>query len=133
MSYTPIKKQALSKGFGLIEVLISLQIISIAALAISYSFSYNLRRNSQTEIKSGAIFAAQQILDELRASSIKTLPTSGSDPLTALTVGNRNFVIRTTYCATPNVCSQTNRLINVDVSYQGKSVYAVESVFAQMQ
>ena len=68
-------KSTRAKGTSLLECIISLQILGIATLGVANAFVTHMSINSSTEQKSGAVLAAQQVVDAMRAEAISTLPS----------------------------------------------------------
>lgn len=126
-----------SKGFTLIETLVSLSIFSIAALGLAKAFSDNIRTNTNNERRTSAIMAVQQVLDRLRQSDPATLPSSNSTTVETKTVGFRNFVVTTTYCPTSvatTYCTSPNiRYLNLKAELSGVNVYEVNTIYAQLR
>ena len=90
------------------------------------------QRNWEHEVKSAAIAAAQQVLDEMRLQDPTTLPSSGSTERT-VAYGSRQFTVRTSYCTLASYCATNIRQIRLGVSYLGKMRYQVDSVFCQLR
>lgn len=122
------------KGFSLLEVLVSMGIFSIGALALAQAFSTQLNFNTTSERKSGAMIAAQRVLDELRVSDPVSLPSSGTSSPQTVTVGGRNYSVTVSYCeATPYCTSGNIRVLKAEVEFQNRSVYTVETIYAQLR
>lgn len=126
-------KRARSVGSTLLECIISLQILGIATLGVANAFVTHMKLNSSTEQKSGAVFAASQIVDDYRAQPISTLPSSGSAAMQLVLVGARNYAVQVTFCQDPSRCTSSMRQLYTTVYLQGTKVYEVETVFAQLQ
>ena len=123
-----------NRGFTLLEVLVSLVIFSLASAAMATSFLTHLQRNNQTERRSEAIAAAQQILDQIRTEEPTALPNSGSDSPVDITMGNRTYAVTATYCSDPTYCTSNNiRHIRVTVDYRDETIYEVETIYAQLR
>jgi type II secretory pathway pseudopilin PulG len=120
-------------GTSLIEVVMSLQILALATLGVAQAFSFQMNLNTQTEFKSGAVFAAQQTLDEYRTRTIATLPLSGTSPLQTIAVGSRNYTVDVTYCTIPTRCTGNMRQLIAKVYYKGVKKYETETVFSELQ
>ena len=61
-------------GFSLVEVLVSLSIFSIAGVAFASSIMTNQGFNRLSSERTGAQFAVEQIVDDLRVQDPTTLP-----------------------------------------------------------
>jgi hypothetical protein len=92
-----------------------------------------MKLNTSTEQKSGAVFAAQQIVDDYRAQPITTLPTSGTTALQLVVVGTRTYAVQVAFCQDPVRCTSNMRQLVTTVYLQGIKNYEVETVFAQLQ
>lgn len=120
-------------GFTLLEVLVSLSLFSLASIAIAKSFTLHISTNNKSEQKTGAIMAAQRVLDQIRVLDPTTLPTSGTTSQN-VTIGSRNYQTSTTYCNPSTYCSSTNvRFLTVKVQYRGSQLYAVDTIFSQLR
>ncbi len=120
-------------GFSLVEVLVSLFLVSITGVAFTHAFLGSLKFNTLSEKRSGAISAAQQVLDELRTKDPFTLPTSGTTSNT-INVGGRNFTVLVTYCSIGSYCSTPSiRTLSARVTYRNENLYAVDTIFTQLK
>jgi len=123
----------MKRGLSIIEVLIALAIIAIMIAAVIPVFSDFLRTNTDNEIRSQAVVAAQQNLEQLRRQfqgATGTLPNSGSTTQT-IAVGGRSFVVTTYYCENPAWCSANTRQLRVAVNFGGRDVYTAETVYTR--
>ena len=92
---------------------------------------------TKTEKKSQGIYAAQKVLDELRAEDPSTFPsTNTSDSPVNVTVGERTYSVVVTYCSNSNFCPSTSsddtRHLKAVVSFNNKQVYEIETVFTKL-
>jgi prepilin-type N-terminal cleavage/methylation domain-containing protein len=123
-----------SKGFSILETLVSLAIFSIGTLAVAQAFTSQLAFNNRSELRSGAINAAQQVLDELRVIDPTTLPTSGTSTPQNIVIGGKTYVVTIAYCqATSHCSSSTVRDLKVTVQHKNTTIYNVETVYAQLR
>ena len=121
-------------GFTVLESLVALGIFSIAALAMANAFATNMSFNTLSDIRTGAIQAGQQILDDNRFSDPSSLPSSGASVNENVQIGNRTYNTTTTYCRNMSYCNSTNvRTVFVEVSYKGKEYYEVETAYTQLR
>lgn len=120
-------------GTSLLECIISLQILGIATLGVANAFVTHMKLNTTTEQKSGAIFAAQQVVDDFRSQPISTLPNTGSSALQSISVGTRTYAVQVAFCQDPARCTSSMRQLITTVYLQGVKNYEVETVFAQLQ
>lgn len=122
------------RGVTLIEVLVSMSLFAIASLAIGHAFNTHVMFNNKSEKKSGAIVAAQQVLDQLRVLDPATFPTSGSDADRSVTVGSRTYTVSVQYCNPTTYCTSNNiRFIHVAAKLNGQTEYSVDTVFSQLR
>lgn len=121
-------------GFTLLELMVSLLIFSIVALGLGGSFSQHMTMSHQGEVKSMAAQAAQRVLDNIRYLDPATLPTSGSDPVVNVTIGNKTFDVTASYCENAAFCGTNNiRHITVRVEHKNQEQYEVQTVFTQLR
>ena len=123
-------------GFTLLEFIVSMGILSFAIsgfLSSSISMSKML---SNGDIQSKAILVAQEVLDEVRLYDLKSLTTTNhSDSAINITIDGVTLSAIVTYCKNSTFCPPTSsndvRHINVDVYFQGKKVYDIETVYTK--
>ena len=121
------------EGTSLLECIISLQILGIATLGVANAFVTHMKLNTTTEQTSGAVFAAQQVVDDFRAQPISTLPNTGRTALQSIGVGTRTYAVQVDFCIDPARCTSSMRQLVTTVYLQGVKKYEVETVFAQLQ
>ncbi len=121
-----------SRGFTLLESLIAMALLGIALAGLLPSFQAFMDANSFSEERSNAVAAAQSVMEALRQVDPSTLPASGTSAVLAVTVGDHEYEVVTTYCAEASFCSSAARHILLEVSFAGKTIYTVESVFARL-
>lgn len=119
-------------GFTLVEALIGMAILGIVLAGIIPAFLSYMRVNSQSDIKSGAVAAAESVMDDLRQTAIIDWPTSGN-VLSPVSGGDRDFDVTVVYC-TPSLpyCSGDARHVEVVVRFQGKVYYDVQTVYTKL-
>ena len=123
-------------AFTLLEVLVSLSLFSIGAVSVARSFSQHLAYASQADRRSGAIDAAQQVLDGLRVLDPSTLPKLAATTTQNVNVGGRTYAVTTTFCPTAynSYCaSNSSRYLSINVTYRGLSQYKVDTIFSQLR
>lgn len=120
------------RGLTLIEALVALAILGIAAVAIMPAFMTQLDSNRRSETRSGAVTASQQVLEGLRLADPASLPTTGAGAPQTVTVGDRTYEVTTFYCLQAALCDARSRHLRVEVSHDGRVVYDVETVFTQL-
>lgn len=121
------------RGFTLLEALIALAILGIALAGLVPTFQAFLDANSVSEQRSNAVAAAQQVMETLRRVDPSTLPSSGTSDVQAVTVGQHEYEVVTKFCVESSYCSSAARDIVLEVSFAGKTIYTVESVFTRLQ
>ena len=129
------KKHTTQKGFTLLDVLIALIISSIAALSLAHAFTTHLDFNSLNERRSTAILAAQHLLDDIRASDITTLPSSGTE-IREVEIFGKKFNVTVSYCKNSTHCTSKDvREIHCEVRQQkdGELLYEVDTVFVKLR
>lgn len=120
-------------GFTIIEVLAALSIFGVIAVFLAPIFSSHFRHNTRSELRSGAVAAAQQILDEYRQQMISSLPTGGSEDRN-VTVGGRQFAATVTFCTRAEYCAlSSTRHIKVQVKQNTDQLYEVETVYTELR
>lgn len=121
------------RAFTLLEVMVSMLIFLVVSATMANGFISHLKTNTQTEVRTGGIEAAQLQLDEHRLSDPFTMPSSGSTTATK-TVGGRNFTVVTYYCQTASFCiSPSTRHLLLKVSYANKQVFQTETVYTRLR
>jgi type IV pilus assembly protein PilV len=121
-----------SKGFSLIEVLITLVILSISLLALASLMAMTTRNNSFGSHVTEAATFAQDKLEELRVTSWGNLPPfSGSDQRSGSTGINytRNWSVN----PNPPSLNDTLRTITITVTWNDRVNHSIRllSVISQ--
>ena len=139
MSRSPRQRDG---GFSLIEALVAIAILGIVLAALVPAFIGNLRTNTGSEIRGGAVRAAQQVLESLRAAgcfqpaecdSTQTyLPTAGTLGPQTVQAGGRAFSVITRLCPDNAHCSENTRHLRVEVSLDDRVVYTADTVYSQL-
>jgi len=119
-------------GFTLLESLVAVAILGIVLSAILPTFLTYLDANTMSEERTGALAAAQETMEQLRQLDPATLPNTGSSPLQVVSVGQRDFEVMTHFCTANQFCGDDRRHLLIEVSYGGRTVYSVESVFTTL-
>jgi len=131
MSQSDIQSQI---GFSLMEVIISMALIGIISAGAIPAFLFQFQTVTRNELRSGAINAAQERLDQVRVITPGDLPMSGSDAAVIIDAGHRTYSVITTYCLDPTYCEAANtRHVLVEVEYRDQEIYSVETVFTQLR
>jgi type II secretory pathway pseudopilin PulG len=125
-----------SDGFSMLEVLFSVGLFSVIAALMTSSFITLQKRNRENELRTGAISAAQQVLDIIRSPNTDpaTLPTSGSVVQPIVTIGGPPYEVTLQYCPAGTFCSSsTMRHIRATVRFRNQVKYVVDTVFCQLR
>jgi prepilin-type N-terminal cleavage/methylation domain-containing protein len=131
--YNTATPSSTEKGFTLLEVMVSLLLFLVVSAIMASSYVGHLKRSTETEVRTLAMGAAQEILDETRLVDPDSLPSSGSTSTTVV-VGGRSFGVESTYCSNATYCaSPANRHIRVRVNFQGVKVFETETVFTRLR
>jgi prepilin-type N-terminal cleavage/methylation domain-containing protein len=113
----PIKEKSTDseQGFSLIETMIALTTLGVCLAYAMPLFLYAKINNSKSEVRSGALFVAQRVFDNIRSKPVSAMPfTDGknSPNLSCTPTGSTNCVNSTTAIPnpeiTPNVADITN-------------------------
>ena len=123
-------------GFTVVEVLAALAICSIVASAAASATLFHLRANNRAEVKSEAIIATEQVLDELRVDDPSTFPVTGSDPTRNVTIGNRIYAVVISYCsgASAAYCTSNNiRAVHATTRLHGTVQHEIDTIFTQLR
>jgi len=121
------------RGFTLLEALVAMAILGIALAGLLPSFQSFMDANSLSEQRSNAVAAAQEVMEGLRQLDPSGLPSTGTSSVQAVTIGNHEYEVVANYCVETSYCSSAARHIVLEVSFAGKTVYTVESVFTRLQ
>jgi prepilin-type N-terminal cleavage/methylation domain-containing protein len=121
------------RGFSLAEALVALAIMGIAIVGVTPLFMTYLDANTLTEQRSGAVAAAQQILEGVRAQNPSSLPSSGASAAQSVMVGGRVYEVTTRYCVNASFCDTASRHVVVEVTYRGIRIFTAETVFTQLR
>lgn len=120
-----------TRGLTIVEALIAIAILAVAMAAIIPAFTNNARINSQQELRSGAVAAAQLVLDNLRVRSWSSWPTSQS-----VDAGSHTFDVAIAICTEgASGCFTTTdaRHVELEVSNDDTTYYTVETVFTRFE
>jgi prepilin-type N-terminal cleavage/methylation domain-containing protein len=102
------------QGFSLIETMIALTTLGVCLAYAMPLFLYAKINNSKSEVRSGALFVAQRVFDNIRSKPVSSMPfTDGknSPNLVCTPTGSTNCLNNTTLPnpeITPNVTDITN-------------------------
>jgi type II secretory pathway pseudopilin PulG len=121
------------RGLSLLEALLALALLGVVLTALLAAFVVMMDTNTRDDERTLALAAAQGILEERRRAEIASLPTSGSSGIALVTVGNREFEVVEHYCTRAEYCGDETRHVLVEVSYGGRPIVDVASVFTELR
>ena len=122
-----------NKGFTLLEALIALAIMVVVMAALIPTFQNFLDANTVSERRSNALAAAQVMIEALRHKDPGSLPSSGSSSVESVAIGDHEYELVAHFCQSSGYCDADSRHIVVEVSFAGKTIYTIESVFTRLR
>jgi prepilin-type N-terminal cleavage/methylation domain-containing protein len=120
------------RGFSLIEGLIALAILGIVLTALASAFITCLDANTRLEQRTAAVAVAQRTIETLRRQEPATLPEDGTT-VAVVALDGRDYEVLTHFCRDADFCSDDTRHLEVEVSFGGRTIYAVETVFTALR
>lgn len=119
-------------GFGIIEAIVSTALFAILMVTIMPAFLSLININNDNELRAGASYAAQRVLDELRQTDFPDWPQSGVTG--SVDTGTRVYDYELTYCTSGNneFCATNMRQAQVEVSVNNEAVYDVQVVYTDL-
>lgn len=126
------ERSANRAGFSLIEAIIAIVIVGIVLAGVVPAFVSNLRINTDNEARTGAVAAAQTVLDQFRVRPKGDWPASGSTE--SVDSHGRTYSVLVAYEAfcQGGTCYTGAELIDLEVSYGGRTRYTVSTVFTTL-
>ena len=122
------------RGTTLVEALFAIAILGFAVSGIMGGLMTLVDASGNSEDRSMAIPASQQVLEALRLQDPELdMPDSGSDPPQTITVGSQQFQAIVHYCLNQTYCTTTSKHVTVDLYVDGMKVYDVETVFTKLE
>ncbi len=129
-----------SRGVTLVEALVAVAIVGIVLAATVPAFVGNLRINTDNETRSGAVTAAQTVMDRLRGDA--AWPEYGGSPggpalppVVTVEASARSYDVRIDYgpyCDDAGTCYAGARRVELEVTHDGRVFYRVATVFTQL-
>lgn len=121
------------RGMTVVEALVAIAILGVAMAAVMPAFVIQVHVNTDNELRSGAVAAAQQVMESLRLDDPASMPESGfTGPLT-INAGSRQYEAFVRYCRRSDYCNAGSRNLVVEVYFDDRLVYSVETVFTQLR
>jgi type II secretory pathway pseudopilin PulG len=117
----------------LVESLVAVALVGVAVAAILPAFVGLQDVNTRDEQRSEALAVAQQVLEELRRDNPADLPDSGASAVQTIAVDGRDYEVLVRYCSTAAYCAADRRHLLVEVSYGGREIVAIESVYTRLR
>lgn len=121
------------RGFTIVEALLGVAITGIVLMGLLPTFLTCLDVNTHNEERMGAAAVAQQTVEALRQADPTTLPSSGSSPVQVVTVDDRDYEVVTHYCTVSEYCDTDTRHLLTEVTYGGKTLASVETVYTAVR
>jgi len=89
--------------------------------------------NSQNELRTGAVQAAQIVTESWRMVDPTTMPSSGNSAPQTIQVGDHSYDVVTSFCSAPSLCDADSRHLIVNVQQGGQDLYATETVYTNFR
>ena len=121
------------RGMSLLESLLALALLGVVLTALLSAFVVLMDVNTRDEVRTAALAAAERILEERRRDDVETIPSTGSSDVATVAVGDREFEVIEHYCTQPGFCGDETRHVMVEVSYGGRQILNVASVYTQLR
>ena len=120
-------------GFTLLEVMVAISLMGIMLSGLPAAFISFSQYNSRMELRTQALAAAQQVLDDVRMDDPQSLPSSGSTSESKV-VDGRTFDVIVNFCDNPTWCDTNSRHLSLEVDYNGQlSIVEVETVYTKLR
>lgn len=114
-------------GFGLIEGLMAITLLGIALAGIIPVFISYQNVNNQSELRSNAILAAEQVLDQLKNRPFDEWEDYKSNVNAHTTrVGGYDYPVTLDFQVLPNFSA--TRRVDLEVSYRGKVYFEASTI-----
>jgi type IV pilus modification protein PilV len=103
-----------SRGFSLIELLVSLVILSVSLLALASLLITSVHTNQQNEYRNAAVRLTTETAENLLAQPIDSLPDGASSSNVSVKIRGKDL----TYTVSTNVNTLSNELKQVNITVQ---------------
>jgi type II secretory pathway pseudopilin PulG len=121
------------RGFSLLEALLAVALVATVVMGLLPAFIVCKDVNSHNAVRTGAVAAAQRVLESHRRTPPDTMPSSGSSAIQTITVGERDYEVVTHFCDAPAWCDNQTRHLVVEVDYGNETVLRAETVFTKLR
>jgi len=118
---------------SLVEALLAIVILGMALASVTQAFMTQRKVNEMNELRSGAEAAAQQVMERLRREDPASMPSSGASSPETIVVDGRGYQVVTRYCLDAGYCGAGSRHLRLEVSFAGRSLFDVETVYTQLR
>lgn len=121
-----------NRGFTLLEVLIATSLLGIIMAGLPAAFVSYSKYNTQMELRTQALVAAESVVDSLRVKDPGTFPTTGSLTNT-VSVNGIAFDVVINYCTQVSYCDANSRHLQVVVNHgAGNEVVRFETIYSTL-
>jgi prepilin-type N-terminal cleavage/methylation domain-containing protein len=121
------------RGFSLLEVLLAVALVGIVIMGVVPAFITCKDVNARNEVRSGALAAAQRLMEEHRRVDPATLPSSGSSSIQLMSVGKRDYEVVAHYCIASALCDHQSRHITIEAGFGNETLLTIEAVFTKLR
>jgi prepilin-type N-terminal cleavage/methylation domain-containing protein len=149
-----MKRQKLSSGFSLVEVMAALVVITVGLAFLSLLFTQQRLNTINSEVRSGAVVFSQRILDRLRQKDPNTLPkppinqsiTKQCPPINSAppedidlcppdlnNSSSYSYLANVIFSEDQNTCKDDCRKIKVEVVRDAEKIYTVETIYTKFE
>lgn len=126
-----VKTLGNSRGVSLVEALLAIALLGVAAVSILPAFVVQMNTNTRNEQRTAAITAVQQSIEALRLVEPSSLPSSGQSAAQIVNVDGRDYEVIVSYCTLSTYCGTESRHILVEAFLDGQKVYEAETVYTE--
>jgi hypothetical protein len=133
------KRRFSEQGLTYMESIVAAATFTISMMTLGTAFVGQRMTTLNAAMTTGASVAAQQVTDKLRQTNPTDMPTSGTVVVnnattSPLSVMGYSYGTEVTYCPTGHVvCNSSTRQVRIKVNFNGKSIYAVDTVFTDFK
>ena len=124
------ERRVARSGFTRVEAVVAVAVLGVLRAGVVGVFASYLRGNTDSEIRTGAVAAAQTVVDRLRGDG--AWPASGVTRSVASHGREYQVEIRHERYCEGGVCFDDARFLEVEVRHAGRTRYQVATVFTQL-